>query len=99
MPIHHATTTAVLAACLLAACERGADSGATANPMAPGRPGTANPPVQVAPEPTVPARSPQVGGTPALAPAVGAASDGPATPAQPAASAAADARAAGRAGR
>ena len=27
----------------LAACQRGADSGATANPVAPGRPGTGNP--------------------------------------------------------
>lgn len=34
----------------LAACGRGADSGATANPNAPGSPGTGNPPVIATPQ-------------------------------------------------
>ncbi len=37
-------------ACLLAACDRGADSGATANPNAPGSPGTGNATTQAAPQ-------------------------------------------------
>jgi hypothetical protein len=37
-----AIALAAVAAALLSACERGADSGATANPNAPGRPGTGN---------------------------------------------------------
>ncbi|TFY96854.1 hypothetical protein [Ramlibacter rhizophilus] len=56
-----------LAAAALAGCDRGADTGATANPVAPGRPGEGNPPVSVVPlvpggaSPNV---SPGVGGTP-----------------------------------
>lgn len=46
----------------LPGCERGADSGATANPVAPGRPGTDNEVVTVAPEPGSITESPQVGG-------------------------------------
>jgi hypothetical protein len=46
----------------LAGCERGADSGATANPVAPGQPGTGNPVEQVAPRADSPNESPQIGG-------------------------------------
>lgn len=47
----------------LQACERGADSGATANPVAPGRPGTGNGIEVVEPRPTNTHESPQVGGS------------------------------------
>ncbi len=40
---------AAAAALALAGCDRGADSGATANPNAPGSPGTGNPTVVVTP--------------------------------------------------
>lgn len=46
----------------LAGCERGADSGATANPVAPGRPGTGNPVREVTPTPDPSPQSPGVGG-------------------------------------
>lgn len=46
----------------LQGCERGADSGHTANPVAPGRPGTGNPVETVQPRPGSITESPQVGG-------------------------------------
>lgn len=61
----------------LAACERGADSGATANPVAPGRPGTGNPVEQVTPTPDPSPQSPQVGGPTGNIPAGITGSGGP----------------------
>lgn len=54
---------AALLALTLQGCERGADSGATANPVAPGRPGTGNPTVVLEPQPGSINESPQVGGS------------------------------------
>lgn len=50
MPLRTCALVFAAAASLgLAGCDRGADSGATANPNAPGRPGTGNPTVVVTP--------------------------------------------------
>lgn len=61
----------------LFACERGADSGATANPVAPGRPGDSNPVETVRPTPGSINESPQVGGSTAQVPAGITGSGGP----------------------
>lgn len=54
----------LLSAAILPGCDRGGvDSGATANPVAPGRPGTGNGTEVVAPNPTSIPESPQVGGS------------------------------------
>lgn len=58
----------LLAAAVLQGCDRGADSGATANPVAPGRPGTGNPTAEVQPRPGSINESPQVGGSTAQIP-------------------------------
>jgi hypothetical protein len=47
----------------LQGCERGADSGATSNPVAPGQPGTSAPTKEVAPVAGSSNQSPQVGGS------------------------------------
>jgi hypothetical protein len=59
----------ILLAGALAGCERGADSGATANPVAPGRPGNNERAEVVRPVPGSITESPQVGGSTAQVPA------------------------------
>lgn len=52
----------------LQGCGRGADSGATANPNAPGRPGTGNPAVEITARPESITESPQIGGARGMVP-------------------------------
>lgn len=69
-PAHAAAALGMALALLgLQGCERGADSGATANPVAPGRPGTGNGIEVVKPQPTSIPESPQVGGNRGQVPA------------------------------
>ena len=57
-------SSVLLIAALLAlqGCGRGVEDGATANPNAPGRPGTGNAVVTIAPQPESITESPQIGG-------------------------------------
>lgn len=50
MPQGMSATVLLCAGLMLGGCGRGADSGATSNPNAPGSPGTGNPPVTTAPQ-------------------------------------------------